>query len=90
MFVLPASRVRPSSAAPDETALARAAIAALGRREFLERLAGLVRAAGSDAANPGSYGCLDCERCADCMFCKSCDACHQCTPRARAAVHQIL
>ena len=72
-------RVRPSSPVQDEAAAARATIAALGRREFLERLASLTRAAGSDSANPGSYGCTGCERCADCMFCKSCDGCHQCT-----------
>lgn len=72
-------RARPSPPAKDEAAAARATIASLGRREFLERLAGLTRAAGSDSTNPGSYGCSDCERCADCMFCKSCDACHQCT-----------
>jgi hypothetical protein len=72
-------RARPSPPVQDEAAQARATISALGRKDFLERLAGLVRAAGTDAANPGSYGCTDCERCADCMFCKSCDACHQCT-----------
>jgi hypothetical protein len=72
-------RATKSPLVKDEAAEARAAITTLGKREFLERLAGLVRAAGSDAANPGSYGCTDCERCADCMFCKGCDACHQCT-----------
>lgn len=83
MLTSPSVRTDPRAAksplVKDEAVEARAAVQALGRREFLERLAGLVRAAGSDAANPGSYGCTDCERCADCMFCKGCDGCHQCT-----------
>jgi hypothetical protein len=78
-FVRTEPRADKSPLVKDEAAEARAAITELGRREFLERLAVLVRAAGSDAANPGSYGCTGCERCADCMFCKDCDGCHQCT-----------
>ncbi len=72
--------VRPSTAELDkEASEARAAVARLGRREFLDQLAELGRAFADDPGNPGSYACKDCERCANCMFCKGCVGCYQCT-----------
>jgi hypothetical protein len=65
--------------APLDQESARALIASLDRRRFLEELDTLARAFAQDPGNPGSYGCIDCERCANCMFCTSCEGCFGCT-----------
>jgi hypothetical protein len=68
--------------APDplaEQVAARATVAQLGKREFLEAFQRLAKNVAADPGNPGSYACEGCERCANCMFCRDCDSCYQCT-----------
>lgn len=58
---------------------ARAAIARLSKRDFLEQYQQLSRQFTADPGNPGSYASTGCERCANCMFCKDCESCTGCT-----------
>ena len=63
---------------PAEIDEARAAIAKLGKREFMEELARLTKGFSTEPGNPGSYACTGCTRCSACMFCKDCDSCYAC------------
>jgi hypothetical protein len=65
--------------AVDPRVAARAAVAALGKREFLDKFSQLAKQFSTDPGNPGSYACKGCERCANCMFCVNCDSCYGCT-----------
>jgi hypothetical protein len=65
----------PSRTLPDPDA-ARALVASLDKRRFLEELSRLTQAFATDSHNPGSYACADCVRCANCMFCERCEACY--------------
>ncbi len=62
----------------DVLAAARASVAALGKREFLEEYARLTKQFSSDPGNPGSYACKDCEGCANCIRCELCNNCTHC------------
>lgn len=69
----------PNSKVPRDSASAKAIIATLDRRHFLEELDLLGQTFARDPGNPGSYACSECERCANCMFCVSCESCFGCT-----------
>jgi hypothetical protein len=58
---------------------ARALVASLDKRRFLDELSHLTQSFASDEGNPGSYACTGCVRCANCMFCEECEACYAST-----------
>ena len=62
-----------------DPAEARALVAGLDRRKFLEELGRLTQGFAADPGNPGSYACEGCVRCANCMFCEDCEGCYSCT-----------
>ena len=68
--------LRRADVSPEE---ARAFIASLDKRHFLDELTRLAQMFAADPGNPGSYSCKDCERCANCMFCSTCEGCFGCT-----------
>ena len=51
----------------------------LSKRSFLEEYQRLAQAFTTDASNPSSYACTNCERCTSCMFCSGCQNCYRCT-----------
>ena len=63
----------------DDPAQARALIAQLDKRGFMDQLGKLAQAFAQEPGNPGSYACKNCSRSSNCMFCEDCDACYQCT-----------